>query len=90
MTDPNENRIKLALGFIAQAILDTVQECPQGAPAGHLYAGCMAMLDLDHFEQIMSALVRNNKIRKDGHQYFPVTADLRNMVPANDNDKVGG
>ncbi len=83
MTHPNQERLKLALGFIAQAILETVQECPQGAPAGHLYAGCMAMLDLDHFEQIMAALVRCNKVRKQGQQYFPITADLQSILSAN-------
>jgi hypothetical protein len=56
----------------ANVLLETVQECPQGAPAGVMYAAVMGIVTLDQFEVIMSALVEAGKVRKSNNQYFPI------------------
>lgn len=53
--------------------LSTIINESNGVPAGPLYMTfAEAGLTLDQFEQIMGAMVATGKIRKSGHQYFPV------------------
>jgi hypothetical protein len=61
-----------ALQAIANAVTETVKAMgPLGAPAGPMYAAMMASgCSLDQFEQIMAALVRAGKLRKQGNLYF--------------------
>jgi hypothetical protein len=58
---------------VCDAMLATVNESPNGAPAGPMYMACMEMgMSLEVFETVMSALVTAGKIRKLGHVYYPV------------------
>jgi hypothetical protein len=62
-----------ALKLVADAVVEVVAECPDGAPAGPMYAAFMQYgMSLDTFEQITDALVQAGKIRKCGHLFFPV------------------
>lgn len=62
-----------AITLVINAIVDTVNESGDtGAPAGVLYAALMHYgIQLDHFEDIMLALVETGKIRQSGHIYYP-------------------
>lgn len=64
-----------ALGKIYDAIVETVNEADPaiGAPGGHIYAALASGvgLRLDQYEQIMAALVRAGKVRREGECYFP-------------------
>jgi hypothetical protein len=64
----HEQRLVLAL---ADAIVSTVHECPDGAPGGVLFAALMPYLSLHQFEAVMSALVFAERVRRVGHLYFP-------------------
>jgi len=69
----DQQKALVALRALADAIVETVNEFPNGAPAGPMYmAMSEAGMTLEQFEGIMSALVTTGKIRKSGHQYFPV------------------
>jgi hypothetical protein len=59
---------------IANALYDTVRDSPNGVPAGHMYAAVMGLISLNQFEAIMSALVKDGRIRKSGHVYFAANA----------------
>jgi hypothetical protein len=62
-----------ALRALCDAIVETIEEFPNGAPAGPMYmAFAEHNMSLEVFEAIMSALVSAGKIRKSGHQYFPI------------------
>lgn len=61
---------KNAIIAIAKALLETIQESPNGAPAGPMYAATMGMIDLSTFEAIMQALVEAGKVKKVGHVYY--------------------
>lgn len=61
----------MKLALIASIILETIQELPDGAPAGPIYAALMGVISLEEFERIMSALVTAGVVTKRGHQYFP-------------------
>jgi hypothetical protein len=61
----------LVLRRIAEAVTATVNETPQGAPSGVMYAAVMAHLSLDQFEAIMRALVEAGRVRRQGDLYFP-------------------
>jgi hypothetical protein len=70
---PRELRDQLiTVQRVAEAIIETVNECPQGAPAGPMYAAMMQFMSLDTFEQMMRLLVEAGRVRKQGHLYFPV------------------
>ena len=60
-----------ALKAIAGIIVETVNETPEGAPGGTLYAALMTIgISLEQFEQIMAALVNLGLVRKSGQLYF--------------------
>ena len=57
---------------VCDAMLETVNESPNGAPAGAMYLACSNMgMSLEVFETVMGALVTAGKIRKLGHVYYP-------------------
>jgi len=61
------------LRALCDIIVETVNEFPNGAPAGPMYmAFAETGMPLEMFENVMAALVATGKIRKSGHQYFPV------------------
>ena len=62
---------RAALKQLIDATLDTVKECPDGAPAGSLYMVFQHVgMTLDQFHTFMGALVEAGKLRKIGHLYF--------------------
>lgn len=65
-------RQRVVLIAIAEALIDAVKAAgPHGAPAGVLYAACMAYgISLDHFQQLMTALVKVGKLTYTGHLYY--------------------
>jgi hypothetical protein len=58
---------------VYQALIDTVNETPQGAPAGPMYAALMQYMTLDQFTAMMDSLVYAKRIRREGDLYFPAT-----------------
>lgn len=65
--------IAKALVAIIESIVETVNESPDGAPAGVMYAALMHYgCSHSQFESLMGALVRKGRIRQEGHLYFPV------------------
>jgi hypothetical protein len=59
-----------ALRLALQAILDAVKEAGSlGAPGGVLYAALLGRISLQQFEQLMTALVRMGKLRREGDVY---------------------
>ena len=56
---------------IAEAVIEVVNETPQGAPGGLLYAALMNHMTLDQFESLMRLLVETGKVVKRGDLYFP-------------------
>jgi hypothetical protein len=54
---------------ILETMLECVRGCPDGAPAGPMYAGVMQYMTLAQFEACMAALVELGCIRKSGHVY---------------------
>jgi len=59
------------LGLVVQAITDTINESPDGAPSGSLYLACqMHGMSLETYQQIMLGLVKAGKVRRQGHLYF--------------------
>ena len=60
-----------ALLAIASAIIETVRDCPEGAPSGPLYLAMMEKgCSLEQYEQLMAGLVDAGRLRKKGHLYF--------------------
>jgi hypothetical protein len=58
---------------LCETLETVINDSPTGVPAGPLYmALSQAGMTLDQFEKLMSALVMCGKIRKSGHQYFPM------------------
>lgn len=67
----NKTEAVEALRLLADAIVETVAETPQGAPAGMLYAAMMGFgMSLDTFQTIMSMLVAAGRVRREGQLYF--------------------
>jgi hypothetical protein len=65
-----------AVRIVCGAIVDAVKEAGDlGAPGGILYAVLQGSISLAQFEQLMSALVRTGKLRREGDVYHWV-ADL--------------
>jgi hypothetical protein len=57
---------------VSKAVIETVNESPQGAPAGPMYAAFMARgMSLETFEAITGALVDAGRIRRVGHVFYP-------------------
>jgi hypothetical protein len=54
-------------------VIDTVNECPDGAPGGPMYAALMQYMTLDQFTAMMDSLVYAKRIRREGDLYFPAT-----------------
>ena len=62
-----------ALRATAFAVLDTVKESPEGAPAGPMFLAFQAHgLSLETFEAITGALVSAGKIKRLGDVFYPV------------------
>ncbi len=58
--------------LVANAVIETVNEQPNGAPAGPMYAAFMAQgMSLDMFEQITGTLVTLGKIKRRGDCFYP-------------------
>src|SRR5258708_3693484 len=63
---------KAVLAHVANAVLETVGETPDGAPAGPMYLAFMQHgMSLETFEAITAALVDAKKIRREGDLFFP-------------------
>jgi hypothetical protein len=63
-----------ALRKVVTAVLDTIREAgPLGAPGGVIYAALMHVgCTLEQYEQLMGALVRSGRVRREGECYFAV------------------
>lgn len=57
---------------VYQAIIETVNDCPNGAPGGPMYAAVMQYMTLDQFETMTNSLVYAKRISRKGDLYFPV------------------
>ena len=74
MMTTREDAVK-ALRMVIEAVEETVAECPQGAPSGVIYAALMGLgISLEHYEQIMGAMVDAGKVVRRGLLYFPPAA----------------
>jgi hypothetical protein len=72
MLNPNEKeRAIKALSTIVNAIVDTVNTVPGGAPNGVVYAAVMHILSLKQYEEIIAGLVTYGKIKKQGDLLLP-------------------
>ena len=61
-----------ALQSIVKSVVATINETPDGAPGGILYAALMHHgCTLNQFESLMGALVRLGKVTQRGDCYFP-------------------
>jgi hypothetical protein len=60
--------------MLCDIIVDTVNECPEGAPLGVLYLPFMGrnILTLEGFNSIVSFLVFAKKVRKSGDCLYPM------------------
>jgi hypothetical protein len=58
---------------VYKAVIDTVNETPQGAPAGPMYATLMQYMTLDQFTAMMDSLVYAGRITRRDDLYFPAT-----------------
>jgi len=66
---------------VAQAIVETVAESPDGAPASALYLAIITSFgDVPYarFEVLMQAIADAGKVRKIGHLYFLTPGARRN------------
>jgi hypothetical protein len=60
-----------AITVVCDIMVDAVASAGAlGAPAGVLYAGCMAHMSLDQFEGFMAGLVAVGRLKKRGDLYF--------------------
>lgn len=75
MTTQKLNQAEMvdAVMAVCDALLDAVISAgDQGVPGGHLYAGCMTIMNLETFEAIMAAMVRTGNVTKRGQCYYAV------------------
>jgi hypothetical protein len=56
---------------IAEALRSVINETPEGAPGGLLYAPLMGLIDLAAFNRIMGLLVAAGWVTQRGDLYFP-------------------
>lgn len=64
---------------VYEAVVATINQTPQGAPGGALYAALMPYLSLDQFQIMMDSLVYAKRVRREslppagmgGEVYFP-------------------
>jgi hypothetical protein len=73
MTREQRNAL-ITVQRITEAMVATVNETFDGAPAGVLYAALMAYMTYDQFLVMMNLLVNIGKVTKRGHLYFPAGA----------------
>jgi hypothetical protein len=66
-----QNEIEL-VRRLYQAVVATINETPQGAPGGPMYAAVMQYMNLDQFTQMMDSLVHAKRIRREGDVYYPI------------------
>ena len=60
------NAIKALLSVVS-IVVETLEECPEGLPEGHLYALLMPMgCTLDHFNKLVDLLVGSGRVKKQG------------------------
>lgn len=72
MLDPNaKQRAIQALSTIVNAIVDTVNSIPGGAPSGIVYAAVMNVLSLQQYQEVIDGLVMYGKIKKQGDLLLP-------------------
>ena len=57
---------------VYQAVVATINETPQGAPGGPMYAALMQYISLDQFQTMMNSLVYAGRVRREGELYFPI------------------
>jgi hypothetical protein len=69
-TRAEQNAIEL-VRRLYQAVIATINETPQGAPGGPMYAALMQYISLDQFQTMMDSLVHARRIRREGGLYFP-------------------
>jgi hypothetical protein len=56
---------------LAEAIEVVVNEMPQGAPAGPMYAALMPWVSLEQFQMCLNVLVQAGRIRRRRNVYYP-------------------
>lgn len=61
-----------AAALVVQAIVETIDECPEGAPLGIIYAALMGMITYDSFDNVITSLVQAGVIRVDNHVAYSV------------------
>jgi hypothetical protein len=68
-----EQRAK-GLALVLTAIIETINECPDGCPGGPLYMALASGLGIsfDQFEMLMAAVVKTGRVKKVGHCYYKV------------------
>jgi hypothetical protein len=58
---------------VYEAVIATVNDCPNGAPGGPMYAALMQHMSREQFQTMMDSLVYAKRIRREGDLYFPAT-----------------
>jgi hypothetical protein len=61
----------LLINRVSKAIVATVNETPNGAPAGRLYNALADIMSLDEFYSLMRLLVHAGRVNLVGDRYFP-------------------
>ena len=61
-----------AAALVVQAIVETIEECPEGAPLGIIYAALMGMVSYNSFTNVISSLVQAGVITVRGNVAYPV------------------
>ena len=61
-----------AAALVVQAIVETIEECPEGAPLGIIYAALMGMVSYNSFSNVISSLVQAGVIRISNNVAYPV------------------
>ena len=71
-TKPDANQV---INLLVSIIIETVTECPNGAPCGPMYAAFMQKipnLTSLQFNQLVAAAVASGKVCRTGHVLYPV------------------
>ena len=61
-----------AAAVVVQAIVETIKECPEGAPLGIIYPALMGMISYDSFSNVIASLVKAGVIRVENHVAYAV------------------
>jgi hypothetical protein len=67
----DERNALLTAARIAEAVTEVVNETPEGAPSGLIYASLMNLIRLEEYETTMRLLVLAKRITRRGDLYFP-------------------